>query len=123
MTIINNKIQTQTQITNSKYFFIRISNIEQGIMNVEVNTQTISVGSLIGQKIRDYGLLFKFRLSLTVVFSAAMGYLLAIGGSIDWAGLGLLCLGGFLLTGASNALNQVLEKDYDKLMSLSLIHI
>ncbi len=83
---------------------------------MSTNTITASIGSLLGQKIKDYGLLFKFRLSLTVVFSAAMGFLLAMGGSIDWSGLGLLCLGGFLLTGASNALNQVLEKDYDKLM-------
>ncbi len=84
---------------------------------MSTNTITTSTGSFLGQKIKDYGLLFKFRLSLTVVFSAAMGFLLAMGGTIDWAGLGLLCLGGFLLTGASNALNQVLEKDYDKLMA------
>ncbi len=83
---------------------------------MSTKTTSINAGSIFGQKIRDYGLLFKFRLSLTVVFSAAMGFLLAMQGAIDWAGLGMLCLGGFLLSGASNALNQVLEKDYDKLM-------
>jgi len=83
---------------------------------LSTKTTSISTGNIVGQKVRDYALLFKFRLSLTVVFSAAMGFLLAMQGAIDWAGLGILCLGGFLLTGASNALNQVLEKDYDKLM-------
>jgi len=83
---------------------------------LSTKTTSISTGSFFGQKVRDYALLFKFRLSLTVVFSAAMGFLLAMQGAIDWAGLGMLCLGGFLLSGASNALNQVLEKDYDKLM-------
>ena len=83
---------------------------------MSTKTTSVSTGSIFGQKVRDYGLLFKFRLSLTVVFSAAMGFLLAMQGAIDWAGLGMLCLGGFLLSGASNALNQVLEKDYDKLM-------
>ena len=83
---------------------------------MSTKTTSINAGSIFGQKVRDYGLLFKFRLSLTVVFSAAMGFLLAMQGAIDWAGLGMLCLGGFLLSGASNALNQVLEKDYDKLM-------
>jgi len=83
---------------------------------LSVNTTSVNTGSFFGQKIRDYAMLFKFRLSLTVVFSAAMGFLLAMQGAIDWAGLGMLCLGGFMLSGASNALNQVLEKDYDKLM-------
>lgn len=84
---------------------------------MSANTASVHTGSFFGQKVRDYGLLFKFRLSLTVVFSAAMGFLLAMSGTIDWAGLGVLCLAGFLLAGASNALNQVLEKDYDKLMN------
>lgn len=69
-----------------------------------------------GQKIRDYKLLVKFRLSLTVVFSSVMAFLIGSSGLIDWAAVGILALGGFLVTGAANALNQVLEKDYDRLM-------
>jgi heme o synthase len=67
-------------------------------------------------KINDYGVLMKFKLSLTVVFSAVMAYLIASQGTINWAYLTALFLGGFFTTGAANALNQVLEKDYDKLM-------
>ncbi|MEM7102649.1 MAG: heme o synthase [Bacteroidota bacterium] len=77
--------------------------------------------TIAGSKIRDYYQLVKFRLSLVVVFSAAMGYLLAAGTTgFSWLGLLMLSLGGFLLTGASNALNQVLEKDLDKLMSRTM---
>lgn len=86
-------------------------------MSVKVTTkQRESIGiNLIGQKARDYKLLVKLRLSLTVVFSSVMAYLIA-GSNSHWAAIVILALGGFLVTGAANALNQVLEKDYDKLM-------
>lgn len=61
-------------------------------------------------------MLVKFRLTITVVFSSVMAYLIAAESTINWVAIGILALGGFLVTGASNALNQVLEKDYDKLM-------
>ncbi|MFK7935110.1 MAG: heme o synthase [Saprospiraceae bacterium] len=73
--------------------------------------------SIFGQKVADYQSLVKFRLTMTVVFSSVMAYLIAANGSIDWLSVGMLALGGFLVTGAANALNQVLEKDYDKLMT------
>ena len=59
--------------------------------------------------------LLKFRLSITVVFSAMVGYLL---GFDDFNGIHFLFLtiGGFLVTGSANAFNQILEKDKDKLM-------
>ena len=72
--------------------------------------------SLISQKIKDYKLLVKLRLNLTVVFSSVMAYLIASSGPINWTAIVILSLGGFLITGAANALNQVLEKDFDKLM-------
>ena len=68
-------------------------------------------------KIQDYAQLIKLRLSFVVVFSAIMGYYLGTYGQSSWAILGWLFLGGFLVTGASNAINQILEKDTDKLMS------
>ncbi len=76
----------------------------------------VKVTSVIGQKVRDYRMLVKFRLSLTVVFSSIMAYLIAADGTINGLAVGVLALGGLLVTGAANALNQVLEKDYDKLM-------
>ena len=67
-------------------------------------------------KVSDYGQLFKFKLNLTVVFSAVMAYLIAIEGAATWTGIIVLALGGFLVTAAANTLNQVLERDFDKLM-------
>ncbi len=67
-------------------------------------------------KLQDYMLLTKFRLSGLVVFSAAMGFIIASGSGFSWARLGILTLGGFLVTGASNGFNQIIEKDLDKLM-------
>jgi protoheme IX farnesyltransferase len=80
------------------------------------NNQITSIGSFLKQKITDYKLLVKFRLSLLVVFSACITF--ALGASfITWQAMLILGVGGFLITGAANALNQVLEKEYDKLMS------
>ena len=67
-------------------------------------------------KLQDYKLLIKFRLSSIVVFSAGIGYIFAAQGTIDYFLLTMLLLGGFFITGASNAFNEILEKDSDKLM-------
>lgn len=84
-------------------------------MAIETTVKARSL-SLIGQRVQDYKMLVKFRLTMTVVFSSVMAYLIASQGVINWTAIVILSLGGFLVTGASNALNQVLEKDYDKLM-------
>ena len=62
-----------------------------------------------------YFQLLKFRLSLTVVVSATAGYLIGVE-NFDYLELILLALGGFLVTGSANGFNQILEKDYDRLM-------
>ncbi|HNR54984.1 MAG TPA: UbiA family prenyltransferase, partial [Flavobacteriales bacterium] len=68
-------------------------------------------------KLRSVAVLFKLRLASLVVFSAALGYLFGIpAGSFSWSGIIGLCVAGTLLTGASNALNQVLEVREDGLM-------
>jgi protoheme IX farnesyltransferase len=67
-------------------------------------------------RIQDYAQLTKLRLSSLVVFSAATGYIIAQGADFHWWTLLLLMLGGFLVTGASNAFNQVIERDLDKRM-------
>ncbi|MEO1435796.1 MAG: heme o synthase, partial [Bacteroidota bacterium] len=67
-------------------------------------------------KLQDLKMLVKLRLNLLVVFSSGIGYALAAGPTLDFVNLFLICLGGFLVTGSANALNQVLERDYDKLM-------
>jgi protoheme IX farnesyltransferase len=68
-------------------------------------------------KLQDYKLLIKFNLSFMVVFSALISYLLAPKvKEFDWAAMGLFFLGGMLVTGSANAINQVVEKDTDALM-------
>jgi protoheme IX farnesyltransferase len=78
---------------------------------------TVDNESVILRKVRDYSQLIKFRLSASVVFSAAMGYWLGAGTAFNWSAFLVLVVGGFMITGGSNGLNQVLEKDTDKLMS------
>ena len=65
--------------------------------------------------ISDIKQLTKVGLSLSVVFSSVAGYLLAVE-TINYATLLLLSVGGFLMVGASNAFNQIIEKDTDALM-------
>src|SRR5690606_35009800 len=66
-------------------------------------------------KVMDYAQLFKFRLTSYVVLSAVLGYFIGVQ-TINYTTLFWLILGGLLITASSNALNQVLEKDTDKLM-------
>lgn len=71
----------------------------------------------IAGKVRDYMSLIKFSLSFMVVFSAVISYLLAPKiVEYDWIRIILLFLGGMLVTGSANAVNQVIEKDTDALM-------
>jgi heme o synthase len=68
-------------------------------------------------KLRDYKLLIKFNLSFMVVFSAVISYLLAPKVlEFDWKSIMLFFLGGMLVTGSANTINQVVEKDTDAMM-------
>ncbi|WP_448518273.1 heme o synthase [Rhodoflexus sp.] len=80
-----------------------------------MSTQTIAVPNL-SFKIRQFMLLLKFRLSSLVVFSGAFGYLLANTSNFNWLAFVAFCLGSFLVTGAANTINQIIERDLDKLM-------
>lgn len=64
----------------------------------------------------DFNLLVKTRLTLMVVFTSVLAYVISSGFTVNMISILFLGLGGFLVAGASNALNEVLEKDYDKLM-------
>lgn len=70
-------------------------------------------------KARAYWELLKFRLSFLVAFSCAFGYVLG-SAQINWFTLAMLFIGGFLLSGASVTVNQILEKDLDKLMTRTM---
>ena len=69
------------------------------------------------EKLRDYNQLVKFRLTFTVVLSSVLGFLLGSAGVIDYSNLMALILGGFLVVASSNGINQIIEKDFDKLMT------
>jgi protoheme IX farnesyltransferase len=83
-------------------------------------TLSISKSNSFISKIHDYGLLIKFKLLLFVVFSALFAYLLGSTGAIDWGKFILLSLGGVMVTGAANGLNEIFEKDFDKLMTRTM---
>jgi len=64
---------------------------------------------------QDFKEITKMRLSISVVFSSVAGYFLGTS-EIDWAIVVMLAVGGYFMVGASNAYNQVLERDLDALM-------
>ncbi|QRM89090.1 protoheme IX farnesyltransferase [Lacinutrix sp. WUR7] len=65
--------------------------------------------------ISDFKEITKMRLALSVVFSSLAGYLLGVD-TVDYKTLILLAFGGYFMVGASNAFNQIIEKDLDALM-------
>ncbi|VXB71829.1 heme o synthase [Maribacter litoralis] len=63
----------------------------------------------------DFKEITKARLAISVVFSSIAGYFLGAY-EIQWTQVLLLAFGGYCMVGASNAYNQVIEKDLDALM-------
>lgn len=67
--------------------------------------------------LKDYLQLIKPSLSIMVVFSSVISYLLAPKViEYDWSMIVLLFAGGMLVTGSANAINQVVERETDALM-------
>lgn len=64
----------------------------------------------------DFKTITKVRLAASVVFSSVAGYFLGAS-VINFNTVLLLTLGGFFMVGASNAFNQVIERDLDALMN------
>jgi protoheme IX farnesyltransferase len=70
----------------------------------------------------DFSKLIKFRLTFLVVFSASVSFLIGskanavTHGVINWKHWGMLIIGGFLVTAAANCFNEIIEKDFDRLM-------
>ncbi|WP_339838719.1 heme o synthase [uncultured Maribacter sp.] len=63
----------------------------------------------------DFKEITKARLAISVVFSSIAGYFLGAY-EIQWTQVLLLAFGGYCMVGASNAYNQVIERDLDALM-------
>ena len=81
-------------------------------MNSSVNSITIKSTYI------DFKAITKAGLAVSVVFSSMAGFLLGVPDilSLDWLILLKLAIGGYCMVGASNAYNQVIEKDLDALM-------
>ncbi len=82
-------------------------------LNIAENTLIDAVAF----RAKAYYELIKFRLSALVTFSAVFGFILGDSGvSFSWVSFFALMLGGFLISGASGAANEIWERDFDKLM-------
>lgn len=74
-------------------------------------------------RVRDYNQLLKPNLSGMVVFSSVIGYLMAPNVHFGWADMDMwrqiitLFVGGMMVTGGANTINQILERESDKLMN------
>ena len=80
------------------------------VEDIEQNNNTATFVS-------DFKQLTKMGLSFSVVFSSVAGYLLAVeNDSMSYYTLFILAIGGYFMVGASNAYNQVIEKNTDALM-------
>lgn len=66
----------------------------------------------------DFKEITKAGLAISVLFSSIAGYLLGVNDEhpFKWSTLAILAIGGYCMVGASNAFNQVIEKDIDSLM-------
>ncbi len=71
-------------------------------------------------RMKAFAELLKIRLSALVAFSCAFGYALAMPSDIQWQNLLMVYLGGFFMSGAAVTINQVIERDLDKLMTRTL---
>lgn len=74
-----------------------------------------STHSLKSSRISDFKEITKMRLAISVVFSSVAGYFLGAQ-VVDFVDVLLLAIGGYLMVGASNAYNQIMERDLDALM-------
>lgn len=70
------------------------------------------------QFLGDFKQLVKIRLTMTVVFSASIAFLVGSKqqGDIQWISWLVLTLGGFLVTGSANGFNEIIERDLDSMM-------
>ena len=73
-------------------------------------------------KLGDFSKLIKLRLTFLVVFSASISFLIGskVNGQIVWKNWFMLIIGGFLVTAAANCFNEIIEKDFDRLMKRTM---
>jgi len=69
------------------------------------------------QKIQDYASFVKLKLSLLVLFSGVVGFLMASGSKINPPVLTAFVFGSFFVIGGANAFNEIFEQKEDALMN------
>jgi protoheme IX farnesyltransferase len=79
-------------------------------------TGKYSYSALVLSKSKSYMELLKPRLSFLVAFSSGFGYILSHNGPVDPVSLILFSIGGFCVSGSALVVNQILERDLDKMM-------
>ncbi|MDN3674829.1 heme o synthase [Flavobacterium branchiarum] len=81
---------------------------------MDATQNTLSLKSIFN----DFKEITKAGLAVSVLFSSIAGYLLGFDDKhpFQWTVLLVLAIGGYCMVGASNAFNQVIEKDLDALM-------
>lgn len=109
---------------NTAFYFVSIFGLISQALYALDNQPEISQTNIVALRagIMDYLMLGKFRLSMLVAITACIGYIVGVFKHPEVAefsilSLLLLLVGGFLLSASSNALNQVIERDSDRLMS------
>ncbi len=84
-----------------------------------VKSKEVSVTIILLRYVKAFLELGKFRLSLSVAFSAIAAYFLSID-VISWYEVTLLGIGGLLLAMSANSFNQYLERDIDAIMERTI---
>ncbi|MES2544669.1 MAG: heme o synthase [Bacteroidota bacterium] len=81
---------------------------------MDTTTNTFSLKAIF----TDFKAITKAGLAISVLFSSIAGYLLGFDDKhpFSWSVLAILSIGGYCMVGASNAFNQVIEKELDILM-------
>lgn len=94
------------------YLCTRFKICKQKALNATINTFSIKSVFI------DFKEITKAGLAVSVLFSSIAGYLLGFNAEnpFSWNTFFLLIFGGYCMVGASNAFNQVIEKDLDILM-------
>lgn len=88
---------------------------------LQENSIKLSTSYAVASKVKDYSQLMKFNLTFMVVFSSVVAYLLVPEVEFNIIKVLLLFAGGLLVSGSANTINQIWEKETDKLMARTAV--
>ena len=81
--------------------------------------KTLAIATF-NEKAKAYIELIKLKLTLAVVFSGVFGYCLAID-HVSWWKVAILIVASISITGSANIINQIIEKESDKVMKRTAV--